>query len=531
MLKKELLSVIQEGQTKHIFILLGLNIICYCVLLSWCSSTQSMALLAYTYTMGFNILSLIICILSVWVKKQKPSPLYSFGYERFEVLAVFGSTVLAQLASVFIIKESIERLILEQTQIHTGRLLVGMGLAFLIHLLVIYGVSNAALEHVIAASSSSWLQEHVSDISQSVCSFIPALSSLLLPRINPMVLIASTGALLIFFTDLLIEMRNYHMADTFAAILIAVMMCATMLPMSVYTGKVLLQTTPSHVIGQLDKCLRESLTIDGVLEFRNEHFWTLSFGKMAGSLHVRVRRDADEQLVLAHIVDKLSNVVSELTVQVFKDEWTLRRGVNNIAPLLSMPNSVPQPFHLNDVSYSRTNSAVNGKNARVPHGNWVDATALPHSGNNYSARLLIPHGATAQTVKSSVPVGKIDSWSNMGNTTNVASNYNMNIVPATQAVQRTERQTSFNTYESNYVSHSLPLTNSSSFQSVDQTSNPFGTLVGTTVEINHSPHKNNPFLQEIPVSMVTNPQNVRNNNLLLSGTNMLDSDKFVYRPH
>ncbi|XP_049834839.1 zinc transporter 6-A-like isoform X11 [Schistocerca gregaria] len=491
MLKKELLSVIQEGQTKHIFILLGLNIICYCVLLSWCSSTQSMALLAYTYTMGFNILSLIICILSVWVKKQKPSPLYSFGYERFEVLAVFGSTVLAQLASVFIIKESIERLILEQTQIHTGRLLVGMGLAFLTHLLVIYGVSNAALEHVIAASSSSWLQEHVSDISQ----------------------------------------RNYHMADTFAAILIAVMMCATMLPMSVYTGKVLLQTTPSHVIGQLDKCLRESLTIDGVLEFRNEHFWTLSFGKMAGSLHVRVRRDADEQLVLAHIVDKLSNVVSELTVQVFKDEWTLRRGVNNIAPLLSMPNSVPQPFHLNDVSYSRTNSAVNGKNARVPHGNWVDATALPHSGNNYSARLLIPHGATAQTVKSSVPVGKIDSWSNIGNTTNVAPNYNMNIVPATQAVQRSERQTNFNTYESNYVSNSLPLANSSSFQSVDQTSNPFGTLVGTTIEINHSPHKNNPFLHEIPVSMVTNPQNVRNNNLLLSGTNMLDSDKFVYRPH
>ena len=41
-----------------------------------------------------------------------------------------------------------------------------------------------------------------------------------------------------------------------------------------------LQTTPSHIIGQLDKCLREASTLDGVLEFRNEHFWTLGFGTM-----------------------------------------------------------------------------------------------------------------------------------------------------------------------------------------------------------------------------------------------------------
>ena len=40
----------------------------------------------------------------------------------------------------------------------------------------------------------------------------------------------------------------------------------------------------------------QASTLDGVLEFRNEHFWTLSFGRIAGSLHVRVRRDANEQV-------------------------------------------------------------------------------------------------------------------------------------------------------------------------------------------------------------------------------------------
>jgi zinc transporter 6 len=50
--------------------------------------------------------------------------------------------------------------------IFRARLLIGTGVAFVSHIVIIYGYNNAALDHVIAASSSSWLQEHVSDISQ-----------------------------------------------------------------------------------------------------------------------------------------------------------------------------------------------------------------------------------------------------------------------------------------------------------------------------------------------------------------------------
>lgn len=42
----------------------------------------------------------------------------------------------------------------------------------------------------------------------------------------------------------------------------------------------------------------------------------------AGSVHVRVRRDADEQMVLAHVYNRLANLVSVLTVQIFKDDWS-----------------------------------------------------------------------------------------------------------------------------------------------------------------------------------------------------------------
>lgn len=52
--------------------------------------------------------------------------------------------------------------------------MIGTGVAFVSHLVVIYGCKNAALDHVIAASSSSWLQEHVSDISQR-CAWVECL--------------------------------------------------------------------------------------------------------------------------------------------------------------------------------------------------------------------------------------------------------------------------------------------------------------------------------------------------------------------
>ena len=61
---------------------------------------------------------------------------------------------------------------------------------------------------------------------------------------------------------------------------IASMIMGTMYPICTYSGKILLQTTPSHLIPQLDRCIRETLTIEGVLEFKNEQFWMVSPGKL-----------------------------------------------------------------------------------------------------------------------------------------------------------------------------------------------------------------------------------------------------------
>ncbi|KAL7382979.1 hypothetical protein ABVT39_002737 [Epinephelus coioides] len=319
--QQEFRLVTSDRRSWRILLFGALNLLCTGCLLMWCSSTNSMALTAYTYLTIFDLFSLITCLISSWVTMKKPSQVYSFGFERLEVLAVFASTVLVQLGALFILKESVERF-MEQPEVHTGRLLVGTFVALFFNLLTLLSVKNKPFTYVSEAASSSWLQEHVADLSRSLCGIVPGLSNVLLPRMNPFVLINMAGALSLCITYMLIEINNYNAVDTASAVAIALMTFGTMYPMSVYSGKVLLQTTPSHIIGQLDKLLREVSTLDGVLEVRNEHFWTVGFGSLAGSAHVRIRRDANEQLVLAHVTNRLLPLVSTLTVQIFKDDWT-----------------------------------------------------------------------------------------------------------------------------------------------------------------------------------------------------------------
>uniref|UniRef100_A0A8D2DY42 Zinc transporter 6 n=1 Tax=Sciurus vulgaris TaxID=55149 RepID=A0A8D2DY42_SCIVU len=296
-LLQEFRLVAADRRSWKILLFGTINLICTGFLLMWCSSTNSIALTAYTYLTIFDLFSLITCLISYWVMMRKPSPVYSFGFERLEVLAVFASTVLAQLGALFILKESAERF-LEQPEIHTGRLLVGTFVALSFNLFTMLSIRNKPFAYVSEAASTSWLQEHVADLSRSLCGILPGLSSIFLPRMNPFVLIDLAGAFALCITYMLIEINNYFAVDTASAIAIALMTFGTMYPMSVYSGKVLLQTTPPHVIGQLDKLIRE-----------------------AGSVHVRIRRDANEQMVLAHVTNRLYTLVSTLTVQIFKDDW------------------------------------------------------------------------------------------------------------------------------------------------------------------------------------------------------------------
>lgn len=61
----------------------------------------------------------------------------------------------------------------------------------------------------------------------------------------------------------------------------------------------------------------------------------------AGSLYIKVKRDADEQEVLHQVTSKLAGHVTHLTVHITKDEWNVSpmgSHVSNVGGTIRMPN-------------------------------------------------------------------------------------------------------------------------------------------------------------------------------------------------
>lgn len=92
------------------------------------------------------------------------------------------------------------------------------------------------------------------------------------------------------------------------------------------TASILLLATPHKVKDQLYACVGKINALDGVLGCSEERFWTASSGRLVASLKVRLRNDAKESDVLHSTYQIFGSLVSELTVQIEKDDWSVHSG-------------------------------------------------------------------------------------------------------------------------------------------------------------------------------------------------------------
>jgi len=318
----EVSLVTRDVRSKKIFILLFFNIVTSLLITSWSKYSDSVCLTILSTFLWIDVLSLLTVLLGFWVELKKPNKIFTFGHVRCEILFVFVITIVAFLSALLTCKECFVRLS-NQPVISSSYMTPGVLVTIFSHLMNrFWNDHGKAFNHVFSFSSSNFAQEQLSRLSRWICQSVPGLSSVLLPRLNSFVVFLSLSSILTLITDIIINTYESNFADTLFGFIMAILLIMTVLPLASFTGKILLQTTPIHMISHVDKCLREASTMDGVLEFRNEHFWSLGYNNLVGTIHVRVRRDANEQVVLSHLTNRLSNLVSNLTIQVFKDEWS-----------------------------------------------------------------------------------------------------------------------------------------------------------------------------------------------------------------
>jgi len=299
------------------------------------STTTSIAMDAFILLIVFDLMTCVVSIISTFhekVKGEQSDQLITANYQRIHTLLVFSSLIFTMVGAVFIYKECFVRSMEDPSNLRavsSGSLIPSAVLLFTFHIVKTVGVEVKPLRALCQASSSSVIQEHLADMSTSLCSAVPSLTRLLLPRLDPFLVMTSLSLVVISISHLL--HNSFIYADVCGGLTIATLIICSMWPLATCSGRILLNTLPAYVIGQLDKLLSEAQTLDGVLEIRKEKFHAIalsadhkSYGLMLfGSIDVRIRRDANPQMVLAHVYNKISPLVHQLTIQVIRDEWQL----------------------------------------------------------------------------------------------------------------------------------------------------------------------------------------------------------------
>jgi len=245
---------------------------------------------------------MVISLIALVLSRHEPNAKFSYGYDRIEILSGFANGAFLLFVSFFLFVESVER-ILEPPELHShGRVISVAFVGLIINAIGIMFFSRHAIHR----------SEYRNKARQDNMKIIMA--HLFTDMISGVGVIISSW---------LVQLKGWHFADTLVSIVIAVIIVRNAWPICSRMARVLLQTTPETIYPAINKCLREASTLEGVLEYHSEHFWTQSPGVFVGSMCVKVRSDANEQAVLQQVTKLFTPYIRHLTVQIEKDNWNL----------------------------------------------------------------------------------------------------------------------------------------------------------------------------------------------------------------
>eukprot|EP00698_Gefionella_okellyi_P002647 TRINITY_DN12494_c0_g1_i3.p1 TRINITY_DN12494_c0_g1~~TRINITY_DN12494_c0_g1_i3.p1 ORF type:complete len:286 (+),score=68.71 TRINITY_DN12494_c0_g1_i3:273-1130(+) len=258
---------------------------------------------------------------------------FSYGFDRLATLLWFANSVLLCFITMFIGEGVAERFFEGADDHHSAAASPTFGDPDGI------GLSTAAAAASAAAAVSS---SHHGDFTGtgvaiiSIISLVYNIASVTLfnnvlhygtvsvqDRFKSLATSAAATSILSLLTGWMSTSVYGQTVDTLCAIAVAVMLVLTAIPVFQGTARLLLQTTPALLKGRLDKCCREASAFEGILECTQEHYWELSPGVVIGSVHFRLRADANEQAILQHVTRCFStspSLLAKLTVHLQKDD-------------------------------------------------------------------------------------------------------------------------------------------------------------------------------------------------------------------
>uniref|UniRef100_A0A1A8BW69 Zinc transporter n=1 Tax=Nothobranchius kadleci TaxID=1051664 RepID=A0A1A8BW69_NOTKA len=366
-IKDSLKQILEEYDSRQIFYFLCLNLAFTFVELFYGVWTNSLGLISDGFHMLFDCSALVLGLFAALMTRWKATRIFSYGFGRVEILSGFINGLFLMVIAFFVFVESVTRL-LDPPNINTDMLTpVSVG-GLLVNLVGICAFSHAHSHGGKSCSSQDHAHSHGEHAHGShghahgghghahgghghAHSSGSRGMNANMRGVFLHVLADTLGSVGVIISTILIRQFGWLIADPICSLFIATLIFLSVIPLLKDACEVLLLRTPPEHEKDLNGALEKIEKIEGVLSYRDPHFWRHSASVIAGTIHLQVMADVVEQRIVQQVTAILKDVgVNNLSVQVEKEAYFqhmsgLSTGFHDV---LAMTQQMESMKHLND---------------------------------------------------------------------------------------------------------------------------------------------------------------------------------------
>ncbi|XP_074057385.1 proton-coupled zinc antiporter SLC30A5 isoform X1 [Macrotis lagotis] len=339
-IKESLKQILEESDSRHIFYFLCLNLVFTFVELFYGVLTNSLGLISDGFHMLFDCSALVMGLFAALVSRWKATRIFSYGYGRIEILSGFINGLFLMVIAFFLFVESVARLI-DPPELDTYMLApVSIG-GLIVNLIGVCAFSHAH-GHVHGASQGGC---HSHDHSHSHHGHSHGHNhshsdhghshshghshgasgggmNANMRGVFLHILADTLGSIGVIVSTILIEQFGWFFADPLCSLFIAVLIFLSVIPLIKDACQVLLLRLPPENEKEINIALEKIQKIEGLISYRDPHFWRHSASVVAGTIHIQVMSDVLEQRIVQQVTGVLKDAgVNNLTVQVEKEAY------------------------------------------------------------------------------------------------------------------------------------------------------------------------------------------------------------------
>ncbi|KAI3983816.1 hypothetical protein MKX01_011524 [Papaver californicum] len=286
---------------------------------------NSLAILTDAAHLLSDVTAFGISLFSLWASSWEATPRQSYGFFRIEILGTLVSIQMIWLLAGILVYEAIARIINDTGEVQGFLMFLvsAFGLVVNIVMSVLHDV------HDPHAHTHSHDHEHDSDHSEPLLkSSEDGNNTIVVGKEKKKRNINIQGAYLHVLGDSIQSIGvmiggaiiwykpEWKIIDLICTLIFSVIVLGTTIRMLRNIMEVLMESTPREIDAtMLEKDLCE---MDEVIAIHELHIWAITVGKVLLACHVKVKPDADADLVLDKVIDHIKRVynISHVTIQI-----------------------------------------------------------------------------------------------------------------------------------------------------------------------------------------------------------------------